>query len=273
MASLGHESESEPRTRIFDSIPSPIHTGRPDGYLGYFNQHWLEYLGIPIGALLGWKWTAVTHPEDVDDIVAKWRLSIASGEPFLHEARVRRADGEHRWMLHHKVALHDEHGKIIKWYGSSIDIEERKRAEFKIRAQETELLQMLDLSPQHVAVIGPGQERSFANRALLNYFGFRLEEWQSRDSQTRVHPDDWEHLVWGPQGGPPDQASRVEVPAAFKGEAEPRSEREIIEAALAATRGRVSRPSGAAAKLGIPPSTLDHRIKALKINKRRFGFV
>jgi hypothetical protein len=64
----------------------------------------------------------VIHPEDVDDIVAKWRLSIASGEPFLHEACVRGANGEYRWMLHHKVAVHDEHKKIIKWYGSSIDI-------------------------------------------------------------------------------------------------------------------------------------------------------
>ena len=66
--------------------------------------------------------------------------------------------------------------------------------------------------------------------------------------------------------------SRVEASAAFEGEAESRSERAIIEAALADTRGRVSGPSGAAAKLGIPPSTLDHRIKALKINKRQFKF-
>jgi PAS domain S-box-containing protein len=67
-------------------------------------------------------------------------------------------------------------------------------------------------------------------------------------------------------------ASRFEASAPFKGEVEPRSEREIIEAALADTRGRVSGPSGAAAKLGVPPSTLDHRIKALKINKNQFKF-
>jgi transcriptional regulator with GAF, ATPase, and Fis domain len=67
-------------------------------------------------------------------------------------------------------------------------------------------------------------------------------------------------------------ASRFEASAPFKGEVDPRSEREIIEAALADTRGRVSGPSGAAAKLGVPPSTLDHRIKALKINKNQFKF-
>jgi hypothetical protein len=63
-------------------------------------------------------------------------------------------------------------------------------------------------------------------------------------------------------------ASRVEVLASFKSEVEPRSEREIIEKALAETRGRVSGRSGAAARLGIPPSTVDHRIRALKINKK-----
>jgi len=66
------------------------------------------------------------------------------------------------------------------------------------------------------------------------------------------------------------EASRVEASPASK--IEPRSEREIIEAALAETRGRVSGPSGAAAKLGMPPSTLEDRVKALKINKQQFKF-
>src|SRR5262249_42947202 len=81
----------------------------------------------------GWRWTAAIHPADVEGMVNTWRASLANGEPFLYEARVRRADGEYRWMLHHKIALHDENGKIIKWYGSSIDIEDRKRAEEEIK--------------------------------------------------------------------------------------------------------------------------------------------
>ncbi len=114
---------------IIDSTPSMIHTSRPDGYLDFFNQTWLRYVGRSLEDLQGWKWTAFIHPEDVKGIVGKWRASLASGEPFLHEARVLREDGEYRWMLHHKVAALDERGKIVKWYGSSIDIEDRKRAE------------------------------------------------------------------------------------------------------------------------------------------------
>src|SRR5580704_4920447 len=124
---------------LVDSAPSLIHTGRPDGHLDFFNQTWLRYVGRPLEDLEGWKWTAFIHREDVEGIVEKWRASLASGEPFLHEARVLRADGAYRWMLHHKVAARNGRGQIIKWYGSSIDIEDRKRAEVQLRRRTQEL--------------------------------------------------------------------------------------------------------------------------------------
>jgi len=129
---------------LVDSLPALIHTGLPDGYLDFFNQRWLEFVGLRLEDLEGWKWTAAVHPDDVTGLVAAWRACLASGEPLEFEARVRRADGEYRWMLHHKVALRDECGQIVKWYGSSIDIEDRKRAECRSR----ELRQILDLTPQ-----------------------------------------------------------------------------------------------------------------------------
>src|SRR5258705_129637 len=124
---------------LVDSAPSLIHTSRPDGYLDFFNQTWLTYVGRSLEDLQGWQWTAFIHPEDVEGIVEKWRASLASGEAFLHEARVLRADGEYRWMLHHKVAVRDGSGQIVKWYGSSIDIEDRKRAEGELRRSTQEL--------------------------------------------------------------------------------------------------------------------------------------
>jgi PAS domain S-box-containing protein len=137
MASNGEGAVGGDRTSdlqlLVDSAPSLIHTGMPDGYLDFFNQTWLRYVGRPPEDLHGWNWTAFIHPEDVEGIVTKWRASLASGEPFLHEARVLRADGEYRWMLHHKVAVRDGRGLIAKWYGSSIDIEDRKQAEVELR--------------------------------------------------------------------------------------------------------------------------------------------
>jgi PAS domain S-box-containing protein len=110
-----------------------IHTSRPDGFLDYFNKPWLEYLGVTLDEMTGWNWTAYIHPEDVDGIVAKWRASLATGEIFEYEARVRRANGEYRWMYHRKVPLRDADGNIFKWYGSSLDIDKRKTTEEQLR--------------------------------------------------------------------------------------------------------------------------------------------
>jgi PAS domain S-box-containing protein len=139
MASSGQGSERLNAQLLVDSIPALIHTARPDGYLDYFNKPWLEYLGVTLDKATGWNWTAFVHPEDVEGIVAKWRACLATGEVFEYETRVRGANGEYRWMFHRKVPLRDANGNIVKWYGSSLDIEERKTAEEQLRRNTEEL--------------------------------------------------------------------------------------------------------------------------------------
>lgn len=137
MASPGHDFQQPRRTQdvrlVVDAIPALVHTALPDGNIDFFNQPWVEYVGVPMEQLLGWGWTNSIHADDVAGIVAKWRACLASGEVFEYKARVRRADGEYRWMVHRKVALRDEAGNIIKWYGSSLDIEDMKRAENELQ--------------------------------------------------------------------------------------------------------------------------------------------
>jgi PAS domain S-box-containing protein len=139
MASSGLGSERLNAQLLVDSIPALIHTARPDGYLDYFNKPWLEYLGVTLDKVTGWNWTAFVHPEDVEGILAKWRACLATGEVFEYETRVRSANGEYRWMFHRKVPLRDANGNIVKWYGSSLDIEERKTAEEQLRRNSQEL--------------------------------------------------------------------------------------------------------------------------------------
>src|SRR6476659_5977916 len=125
--------------RAVDTTPAFIHTARPDGYIDYFNRGWLDFFGKPLEEVCGWRWTETVHPEDVAAIVQKWHAALASGEPFEIECRVRRADGSYRALLHRKLPLRDEHGNIVKWFGSSIDIEDRRCAERRIAEKTAEL--------------------------------------------------------------------------------------------------------------------------------------
>src|SRR5256886_781255 len=125
--------------RAVDTTPAFIHTGRPDGYLDYFNRGWLDFFGKSLEEVCGWKWTECVHPEDVATLVQKWHAALASGEPLEVEARVRRADGSYRAFLHRKLPLRDEHGNIVKWFGSSLDIEDRKCAGQKIAEKASQL--------------------------------------------------------------------------------------------------------------------------------------
>jgi PAS domain S-box-containing protein len=189
---------------LIDSTPGLIHTGLPDGYLDFFNQTWLKYVGGSLEELQGWKWTATIHPDDVEGIVQEWRASLASGEPFLHEARVLRADGQYRWMLHHKVALRDEHGNIIKWYGSSIDIEDRKRAEEQLRqtAQELQRREFYLAEAQRLGHMGtwvfdPAGRFDYWSRELFHIHGLDPAHGvpSSEEYLALVHPQDRESMA------------------------------------------------------------------------------
>jgi PAS domain S-box-containing protein len=146
MASPRQDSDSLDVQVLVDSIPALIHTARPDGYIDYFNKRWLEYFGATLDEVVGWNWTAVIHAEDVEGILTRWRACLVTGEIFEYETRVRGANGEYRWMFHRKVPLRDANGNIVKWYGSSMDIHERKTAEEALRSSEAYLAEAQRLS-------------------------------------------------------------------------------------------------------------------------------
>jgi PAS domain S-box-containing protein len=122
---------SEDRLRlVIDTIPTFAWTALPDGSEDFVNRHWHEYSGLSAKESVGSGWEAAVHPTDLKQHLEKWRASLASGEPFENEVRYRRAaDGQYRWFLARAVPLRDQRGKILKWYGISTDIEDRKRAE------------------------------------------------------------------------------------------------------------------------------------------------
>jgi len=181
---------------LIDSIPALVDTALPDGNRDYFNRAWLEYVGVPMDELLGWGWTNAIHPQDVAGIVAEWRACVASGKTLQYEARVRRSDGEYRWVFHRAVPFRNDRGQILRWYGSSIDIEDRKRSEEKVRKSETELRQLIDAIPQHVIALDSDGSLRHANQVALEYTGLNLEETVSKDALARIlHPDDLEKAL------------------------------------------------------------------------------
>jgi PAS domain S-box-containing protein len=114
---------------VVETIPAMAFSARPDGSTEFVNRPWLDYTGLSEKAHLGSGWKLTIHHDDLNENLNKWRGSLATGAPFENEARHRDAHGEYRWFLVRAVPLRDEHGKILKWYGTLTDIEDRKRSE------------------------------------------------------------------------------------------------------------------------------------------------
>jgi PAS domain S-box-containing protein len=115
---------------VIETMPTFAWTALPGGSVDFVNLHWQEYTGLSTERTVGSGWQAAVHAADLKRHAAKWRVSLATGEPFENEVRyLRAADQQYRWFMARAVPLRDQRGKILKWYGISTDIEERKCAE------------------------------------------------------------------------------------------------------------------------------------------------
>ena len=123
--------------QMIDTIPIPVASYTADARRDFVNAAWKQYTGFSDEAALGTEWSVVAHPDHIATGEKMWRDAFATGEPWHTEERVRRADGQYRWFAIDRVAARDENGKIIKWYGTAYDIEDRKRAEERLRVQHT----------------------------------------------------------------------------------------------------------------------------------------
>ncbi|HSD71528.1 MAG TPA: PAS domain-containing protein, partial [Thermoanaerobaculia bacterium] len=92
---------------ILDETPAFLFSGRPDGDIDYVNRRFLDEVGAPLEAIQGGGWMKFIHPDDLEEHLRIWQASLASGDPAIHEARVRRADGEYRWMLFRTLPMRD----------------------------------------------------------------------------------------------------------------------------------------------------------------------
>ncbi len=131
--SLDEVRKSEDLLRhVIDTIPTLVWRAGLDGVPDFLSQPALDYTGLSLDQI----WPRAFHPDDKKGVLVKWSAIRQSGMRGSLEARLRRFDDEYRWFLFEAVPLRDELGNIVKWYGSSTDIEDRKRAEDALRDSE-----------------------------------------------------------------------------------------------------------------------------------------
>jgi formate hydrogenlyase transcriptional activator len=186
-----------------DAIPIGISVLAPDGTTLYVNRVALDRIGVTLDEVMGKGHLERTcHPDDRDRILNERRMGLSKGVPFELEMRLlpiagakRVQQGNYRWHLSEYNPLRDESGKIIRWYVTATDIDDRKRAEEKLRQSEQDLRTITDAIRQVVVVLAPDGTTLYANRVALNLTHIALEEAMEQGYFPRAfHPDDVERV-------------------------------------------------------------------------------
>jgi PAS domain S-box-containing protein len=191
---------SEARFRsLANTAPAVIWTADPAGNITFHNQRWLEYTGIDAQANVADWPRLVLYPDDYARCVAAWTRALATGTEYEIEVRNRRHDGEYRWFLTRALPARDDQGRIVEWYGSTIDIHDAKLAaeivqdsEARLRASEERFRRAAHATGAvvyEVDLVGTARASAHGLERLLGADG-RERELSSAWWHTRIHPDD-----------------------------------------------------------------------------------
>lgn len=140
MTALDQQAESFDFRTLAESIPNMVWSARADGVFDYLNQRFLQYLGKTLAEVQAGAWAEDLHPEDRQQSIDKWAESLATGVAFATDYRIRRgADGRYVWHAGRALPLRDETGRVVRWFGTCTDIEDRKLAEEELHAVHRQL--------------------------------------------------------------------------------------------------------------------------------------
>jgi PAS domain S-box-containing protein len=183
--------KSEDRLRlVIDTIPTLVWRAGPDGVPDFLNQPALDYTGLSLDQTET-GWPRAFHPDDKKGMLQKWSAIRESGMRGGLEARLRRYDGEYRWFLFQAEPLRDEAGSIVKWYGSSTDIEDRKRAEEELRRSEAKLAEAQRVSQTGSFVWNTSTGERFGSNEFFRILGYDQPRSVTFDMVLqRAHPED-----------------------------------------------------------------------------------
>ncbi|MGY3138317.1 PAS domain S-box-containing protein [Bradyrhizobium sp. USDA 4501] len=193
---------------VVDAIPAPLAIMTADGEVEAVNRPVLEYFGMGADELKRWGTSGAVHPDDVAATISTWRRAVETGEPYEVESRHRRSDGVYRWFNVRGFPLRDKGGDIVRWCVLQIDVEERKRAEEALRANQRNLNLIINTIPALVWSARADGSADFFNQHYTDYVGLSLEQVQGSGWTAALHPDDrsgvaqaWQSVMASGQAG------------------------------------------------------------------------
>ncbi len=181
---------------LLDAIPQLVWTRRPDGFVDYTNQRWRDYTGMTTEQAQGDGWLQSIHPDDRPRLQARWQSAVQTGRPYEGEQRLRHGTtGDYRWFLVRAEPFKDAQGQIVKWFGTSTDIEEQKRAEQQLKTSEENLRVLAETVPQLVWTTGPDNRLDYCNQRYCEYTHAAFEQLQGHGWRQFLHPEEAEGVL------------------------------------------------------------------------------
>jgi PAS domain S-box-containing protein len=132
---------------LTETIPQMLWSAEADGLINYCNQRVLDYTGLSADQIRGAGWMKSVHQDDIEKLGHAWTAAVSTGEPFQYEFRCRRtADNRYRWCVSSALPLRDREGRVIKWFGSVVDLHDWKEAQQALQMTQTELARVSRLT-------------------------------------------------------------------------------------------------------------------------------
>ncbi|WP_207482931.1 PAS domain S-box protein [Arenibaculum pallidiluteum] len=159
-----------------NAVPQMVWSTRPDGHHEFFNDRWYEFTGVPHGSTDGAAWNGIVHPDDRARTWERWRNSLATGEAYEIEYRLRHHTGEYRWALGRALPVRDETGAISRWMGTCTEIDELRRTADELRRTSALLRLIGDSTPDLIYAKDRDSRALYVNAALQRLVGRPAEE-------------------------------------------------------------------------------------------------
>jgi formate hydrogenlyase transcriptional activator len=194
-------ASSELRSFI-EQLPALAWSALPDGSLEFYNQRLQDFTGLTPEKLRGLQWKSIIHSDDFPEIENWWGATIQQQQEYAKPARLRRFDGEYRWFQIALSPVGDDQGTLVRWYAISVDIDDLKRSEQKLREDEAGLRTITDAIHQSVVVLSSDGKTLYANRVALNRTGLTPSEVNTEGFFARAfHADDVDRVREGRRVG------------------------------------------------------------------------